>query len=886
MRLSPLSLLLLLLCAVPVWADLHKQGDAVEGSASPAQAATVPVMLAGGQFFFAQINGIRVSLQLLDPQGNELTQPARTATLLVSTAGEYKLRVHTLSPVAQRFKITALLWREARPDDAARLEAIRLLTEGYRQAEYATAESRRKALDHYAQARSASRAINDTWLEARCILGQANIHSATGDTVAALGAYTDALTLYRNRGDKPMQAYALNLAALLHAARSEFAQAFDYYNQALAIRRAANDPRGEAETLRNLAIAHASASNYQSAIETFEDVLTRFRTLKDRYQEAVTLVQIGEFYLSLGDHEQAIRYARLSLPLHEANGDKTAQVHTLTNWGQAFAGQNKHREALERYQAALDLSAASGLGWQHVNTQALAAESEEALGRLPQALALYQEALGPMQSHGNRDGASRLLSRLGLVELQRGRLDQAATYLDEALESSQGLENPTAQAMALTALARLAHKRNDPAAARQQVERALALIEGIRARVDNRSLRATFLATRGDWYEFYVSLLMEKRDTRAAFAGVERSRARSLTEMLQERQQQLQLQPLPTERDIDADTALIEYHMGAYGAWIFVLTREGIQAQPLPAQGSIEAEVRALRELLAKPGRATLGRYAQSSARLYRLCVGPVAAQIAGKKHLVIIPDGALHYVPFEALLTRDPSSLAFASLPYLLRERTISYAPSAAAWVTLQRRKPSSTQPRELVAYGDPRGDLPGAAREATQIASLFTPASRTLFAGKQATRQNVITSPLPAHSRRVHFAAHGRMREGPAGATGILLANGSVLNAVDILDLRWNADLVVLSGCETALGPRLRGEGILGLMRAFLYAGAASVAVSLWPVHDESTVDLMSDFYRKLRDGKGNSEALREVKLGLIESGVYAHPYYWAPFVIAGKG
>ncbi|MBL8210162.1 MAG: CHAT domain-containing protein [Bryobacterales bacterium] len=884
----PLCIALLPARAQPL-APLHRQGDVTEGLAASGQPIRIPIVLGARQFFFAQVNGIRVSLQLLDPQGAPLTEPARTVALLSDTSGPYTLRVQCSSPVPQRFRVSVLQWRDALPTDPLRLDAIRLLTEGYRQAELATAASRQQALARYTEARGAVHRVPDPWLEARTILGIANVHSAAGNTVEALAAYREAHALYLAAKDLPMQAFVRNAAALLHAARSEFPLAFDAYNQALAIRQAAGDRKGEAEVLRNLAIAHSSAGNFQTAIDTYQDVLARFRTLGDRYQEAVTLVQIGEFYLTLGDFDQAIRYARDALPLHTAHNDKTAQVHTMTNWGQALAGQGRHRDALLRYQAALDLSAASGLGWQHVGTQALAAESHEALGDLPKADTLYQEALGPMQAHGNYDGASRLLTRLGIVALRRGRLPDADTHLTAALLASEGLANPTARAMALTALARLAHQRKDRPAARTRVEQAIALVEEMRTRIDDRSLRATFLATRADWYDFYIALLLQQGDHAAAFAALERARARSLRELLLDRQPASA--PLPhtaLQSTLDPQTAVIAYHTGAYGAWVFVVTHNAIRAFPLPSSAILDAAVRDFRQLAATPGRASLGPYAQAAARLYRLCLQPAAAAIANRKHLVIIPDGPLHYLPFEALLHDTPRSLAFTSLPYLLRRWTISYAPSAAVWAALRApaKDPSPPPSFDLVAFADPRGDLPGAAREVAQIATLFPPDRLRLFLGPQATRQSVTASPLAARSRRVHFAAHGRMPEGPAGAGGISLANGAVLNPLDILALRWRAELVVLSGCDTGLGPRLRGEGILGLTRAFLSAGAASVAVSLWPVHDESTAGIMAAFYRALQDGSPSRDALRQAKLHLIDSGLYAHPYYWAAFILAGRG
>jgi len=863
-----------------------KAGDAVEGSVTFAQPVTRPLLLAAGQFFFAQINGIRLSMQLHDPQGSAMGKPGRTAAALITQAGEYKLEIRTFAPTAQRFTVTALQWRDARPDDNVRIQAIAALTEGYREAETATLEGRQAAMQHYRKAREITKALGDKWLEARCVLGEANIHAALGTIDEALHSMNDAIELYQSLGDRGGEAFALNSAALLYASRSQHPKAFDYYGKALAYRRERGDRRGEAEILRNMAIAHSSAGNYQAAIDIYLDVVERFRAAGDRYAEAVTLVQMGEFYLTLGDYEKAMAHARQSLPLHRAHADKTAEVHTLTLIGQILAAQGNHVEALANLNSAIQLSHTSGLAWLHVSTQAIAATSEEALGRLPRARELYLEALGPMRAHRNREGSSRLMSQLGQLELKAGRTQEAARYLSDALEMSEGLSNGIPEALARFGLAQLARSRNDHPLARTQMERALAIVENIRTRVDNRNLRATLLATRGDWYQFYVDLLMEKNDVRAAFQGVERSRARSLLDLLLEHQGASGSNATPpfSEAMLDTNTAILEYHLGAKKSWLFVVTREGIAARQLPGEDVIAGEVREARKLLSQPGRATLGRFAQSAARLHRMCVEPAMDRIAGKQRLVIVADGALHYLPFEALLTNTPATLAFAELPYLLKRWTIGYAPSATSFAALPRNA-VAVPGHDLVAFGDPRGDLPGAAREAREIARSF-PASRALLVqGSAASRSAVTGSGDLSRSRRIHFAAHGLLREQPAAMSQILLANGTELSVADVLNLKWSADLVVLSGCETGLGPQLRGEGILGFTRAFLMAGARSVAVSLWQVKDESTVKLMTAFYQRLSRGETNSDSLRQAKLELIRTGIYAHPFYWAPFVMAGR-
>jgi CHAT domain-containing protein len=205
---------------------------------------------------------------------------------------------------------------------------------------------------------------------------------------------------------------------------------------------------------------------------------------------------------------------------------------------------------------------------------------------------------------------------------------------------------------------------------------------------------------------------------------------------------------------------------------------------------------------------------------------------------------------------------------------------------------------------------------REVQQIAKLYPNDEVALFLREQAREENVKAEGRLSHYRLIHFAAHGLLNENKPQYSGLVLtlspeagnpkselqtsdlrpqtsdrvnpqsAEDGLLQVYEIFNLKLNADLVVLSACETGLGKQVKGEGLIGLTRAFMYAGTSSVVVSLWKVLDTSTADLMVRFYRHLKDGKlSKAEALRQAQLELIRHGKFAHPYFWAPFVLVGK-
>ncbi len=330
-----------------------------------------------------------------------------------------------------------------------------------------------------------------------------------------------------------------------------------------------------------------------------------------------------------------------------------------------------------------------------------------------------------------------------------------------------------------------------------------------------------------------------------------------------------------------------------------------------------------------------INRHVQLAKQVYGDLIGAARDQIQGKHHIVIVPDADLFYLPFEAIIDAEakPNGPAdsLASQPYLGKIYDFSYAPSASVLVTLKRLRssPSSAQ-RPLLAFGDPafqpthapsqialssRGAyekmgvgfdrLPYSAEEVRRIMAVYgiSPESGAAYLGNNATKKALLGLDLSQY-RTLHFATHAVMGDQVKWITQPALifspdmtggTDSDVLRMSEIFNLRLNADLVVLSACETARGKLSRGEGIVGLTSAFLFAGSRSVVASLWNVNDESTSLFMESFYRSLKGGLSKADALREARLQTMrkqiksavtgEQEALASPYFWAPFVLIGE-
>jgi CHAT domain-containing protein len=324
------------------------------------------------------------------------------------------------------------------------------------------------------------------------------------------------------------------------------------------------------------------------------------------------------------------------------------------------------------------------------------------------------------------------------------------------------------------------------------------------------------------------------------------------------------------------ETALVEYFSLKDQFIAAVVTQDELKIVPLTP---ISRVINLLRMLHFQISKFKLGaEYARTFEKsmlgvvqahlrqLYEEVFAPVRAHISAR-HLIIVPHGVLHYLPFHALM--DDAA-------YLIDSVTISYAPSASIFAHCQE-KPARTSGRSLV-LGIPDTRAPFILQEVRAVAEMVPEAE--LFIGAQANEQVLRDQGL--QSRLIHVATHGKFRQDNPMFSGIRLGD-AYLNLYDLYQLKLDAELVTLSGCATGMNVVTPGDELLGLIRGLLYAGAHSLLLALWDVHDQSTADFMAIFYRRFQAGAGKATALRDAMIELRER--YPHPYHWAPFTLIGK-
>jgi CHAT domain-containing protein len=418
------------------------------------------------------------------------------------------------------------------------------------------------------------------------------------------------------------------------------------------------------------------------------------------------------------------------------------------------------------------------------------------------------------------------------------------------------------------------------------------------------------------------------------------------------------------QKVLDDNTVLLEYQLGADNSYLFAATKSGVSLFKLPRRADVDKLATDFRAQLIPPKlqRRIVGidvaadqqrglgivqgpsedlpPFVTASNALYKAVVEP-AASIIGDKRILVVADGVLNYIPFEALV-KNADGADYASLNYLVKTNEVVYSPSASVIAAI-RLGAASSAGKSMLLVADPvfsaddprakggaatsssgetrglglgleaavndvdaKGDasssagglrlarLAGTRTEADEISAIAKTggAQADLWTDLNASEDNVKARELTSY-RYLHVATHGLLDAERPQFTGVVLSlvgnksNDGFLRTDEIFNLKLGSPLVMLSACETGLGKEKRGEGVIGLTRAFMYAGAPTVGVSLWSVADKSTAELMTDFYKRLLapDSRPPASALRDAQLAMINGKKYSAPFYWAPFVLVGE-
>lgn len=705
-------------------------------------------------------------------------------------------------------------------------------------------------------------------------------HANLGDSQASIEAHAEALRIRREVGDDRRTAVSLRSIGRSYTGVNEYTKAAVYLQEAAALYKKTGDRLGQSEVAMLLGDLHGNDADPAVAIQHYEAATALQREGKLLTLLTSALGYLGELYARAGrwelakaaaDEISALRASTKSLsdaPRHEVLLARIAEHESRFGDAEAhFERAVSIARTLKRIESeAASVSARSAYFARRGDLHAAIADKER-------AIAIAETAAGRIAAGETRTAyrASRAQRTVDLIDLlmtlherePEGGYAARAYYAAERVRG-RSLAEMIAQPMRRAASPEEARLLDAVTAAQAKLFR-----EGVQA-AERKRLDAELTKA-----EFALDLQQRTSNTKAQT---------ELFETWTEERTRAEL--------AGADGAVITYSLGSKRTFAWVHTKEVAQAVTLPPRAAIEAAVEAFRRLLAKPASAlTASRDAAAwtaqSKKLHESLIAPLSAAIKGKTRLLIVPDGVLGQLPFEAI-------------GGLIETHRITYAPSASIAGAL--RKPAPAPRRTLLAMGDPvlpgskamapvleRGysfaPLPNARAEVATLGKLFP--GGAMYVGEQASEERMKKEEAGSY-RYLHFAAHGYFDGANPERSGIVLAPGGsddgFLQAREISNFEMNADLVTLSACQSGLGKVLDGEGVQGLSRAFFLAGARSVIVSLWNVNDGATGELMRQFYIGLKAGLAKDEALRAAKLAVRRQPRWRHPYYWAPFVLQG--
>lgn len=768
-----------------------------------------------------------------------------------------------------------------------------------------------KAVEYYNQSLAIREEIGDVRMLSTIYDNIAGVQRDLGNYDQALIAFQKSLSYSKRAGTPRSTARILNNIGLLYKTLGEYDKARDYYRQSLAIKEETSGPRSLATTTNNLGKLLWEQGETEEAADHYQKSLALRKQVGNPYDIASSLNMMVDLELQEGDHKQARSYTHQI----QAIGDSTENYNILKNasnhLGKINAAENNDRVALQHYKKAYAYSEYLPASNRLDILQQVAREYHKL--NSDSAVVYGQKAVDIIEQNRLNAGATS--------DLKTGYFKKHSDFYKELASWVLQYEQDTARAFQLAEQAKARSFSDDLAKASQNIDQTLP--EEVRVNREEQRNNIDSLYTQLETAEKAKKQAQISDDIRTAelnYAAYENKLMDEYPEL--EKMERPEPISLPRAQNLtDDQTAVLEYAVADNELIMFFISRDEVRVDQFslpddrPLDSVLTARVTDFRDAILANAKRTELR--DASDQLYNALLNPFEESLDDYSNLVIVPDGALTYLPFEALLRNDR---------YLIEDFRIKYEPSLTSLTLLDTPEPVDqkellavagsqfSEDRERVLSNNQLSALPSTVIEVDSIASHFRQVS--MLKEDEVSEQAFKNLLQQNRYRYVHMATHGIIDEDRPRRSGLALsAKGEItasskedgmLRSSEIFGLDITSDMVVLSACNTGLGKVVKGEGILGLQRSFFYAGTSTVVVSLWNVYDRSTASLMTEFYKALINGEEESwidsmlrwvgwdqsipfgqkaTAMRQAKLQMIDHPLFNHPIYWAPFIVVGR-
>uniref|UniRef100_Q022H5 Peptidase domain protein n=1 Tax=Solibacter usitatus (strain Ellin6076) TaxID=234267 RepID=Q022H5_SOLUE len=757
--------------------------------------------------------------------------------------------------------------------------------------------------------------------EAETINNTATVYAESGDLQKALRLKQDVLVRWRSLGDADNEARAFNDLAVIYSRLGETERALDYFKRALALRHEIGNRRGEAVNLLNIGTEYVKADDPRKALDNLVPALKMLRETGNKSGESVALQHIGRAHAMLGEQSKALEDSEQALAIQKQLKMLRPQAFTGNYLGAAQLKLGRPQEALIRFKESLALARSVGDRMLESDTLGEMARAYRDEGEIDQALALIEQSVSLIES---------LRSSVAFEELRTSYLATTAgryhLFIDllMTLHSMRPEEGFDVRALEVSERARARGLLDLLTEARAEIREGvepdlLAREQSLAKALDDKTQRQIRLLASSHTAEQLANTNKQIRELTLAYAELEAElRARSPRYAALTQPQPLRVAEI--QQLLDPGTLLLEYSLGERRSVLWVVGPASLESFDLPKQSDVEVTARRAYEELSVHGAAPGSGGAV--AALGKMLFG-AAAQRLRDNRLAVVAEGVLQYIPFAALTIPGEKGL-------VVENHELVHLPSASTLAELRRETSGRKAAPGLVAiFADPvfgrsdprvvRGNRPAssapvseelersakeagilsldrlrATRQEAQAIVNLAGAGKSLQAlDFRANRETAMSTELAGY-RIVHFATHALFNSRHPELSGLVLSlvdrqgnpQDGFLETAQVYNLKLGADLVVLSACETALGKEVRGEGLVGLTRGFMYAGAPRVLASLWRVPDQATTELMKRFYQAvLGQGMSPAAALRSAQTSLRSEPKWQAPYYWAGFALQGE-
>jgi CHAT domain-containing protein/Flp pilus assembly protein TadD len=742
---------------------------------------------------------------------------------------------------------------------------------------------KQKALEYYQQSLQLFKITSNRSGEAASIVGMGNVYLELGEKQKALTYYQQSLPLFIAVGNSNGEANTLNNIGLGYLELGEKQKALQYFQQSLSLSKKLGDTRAETRTLMSLGLVSSELGDKQKALEYLQQSLKLTKNLGDRTLEATNIVNIGRVYYELGEKQKALEYYQQSLLLSKKLGDRAKEAIIFSNIAITEYSEGHLQTALSNIKNAVEI--VEDLRTKIVNQDLRISY----FATVQNYYQLYIKIL--MELHQQNPKSGYDVTAFEVSEKARSRslldlLNEAKTDIRKGIDPQlkQKEQKLIAQLTAKTqAQLKLSSQGQDK---QTELQNLVKEIEEIKTQLQQ--------------------LETEIRTKNPSYAAVTQAQTFKLPEI---------------QKQLDQDSVLLSYWLGDQQSYLWVITPKDITSYLLPNQKEIDTLADdfliSLTNAIAPVNPKT------KAIELTQKILKPAQTKLE-KKRLIIIPDGKLQTIPFNGLATFD-STTKKDFKPLLVDHEIINLPSASTIGFIRQDTAKRKTAPKTLAVIADPifssndervktpNADknnsqklekiqkslnlrsgfqrIPGTRKEAEKILSLVEENQSIKIFDFDANLTNLNNYDLSQY-RIIHLGTHGFVNEVNPELSGLVLSlvdtqgkeQNGLLMTPDIFNLNLTADLIVLSACETAIGKEVKGEGIVGLTRGFMYAGTSRLMLSLWKVDDQETSELMTRFYQAMLQEKLTAgAALRKAQLSMWKEG--KAPYYWSAFILQGE-